>query len=166
MIRKNSKAFLAFMAFAACWAAVAAGDSRRDRRNGAEFIAVFRPKTMEWASDPRRCPEPNPLFLTMTGKAQTTLGLVEVVQSHCEDAAHTVIHGGVSKMTAADGEVLQGTYEGKIMRSADGTFVIITGTYANTGGTGKFARAHGKGVSAGSLDFATGDIIIAVTGTL
>jgi len=166
VVRNISKALLATLAGVASFAALAAGDSGRGHRNEGGFIAVFRPQSLDWSSDAQRCPAPNPLVLTMTGRAQTTVGLADVVQIHCEDSGHTVIRGGVSKMTMADGQVLQGTYEGRIMRSADGTFVVIDGTYVNTGGTGKFARAHGKGVSAGSLDFATGDVIIAVTGSL
>lgn len=166
MVRHISKALLATLAGAASFATLAAGDSGRGHRNDAEFIAVFRPQSMDWAKDPQRCPDPNPLVLTMTGKAQTTVGLADVVQTHCEDAGHTLIRGGVSKMTLANGDVLQGTYEGRITRSADNTFVIIDGTWANTGGTGKFGHAHGKGVSAGSLDFATGEVIIAARGSL
>jgi len=161
------KSLVATLAGILSCAALAAADSGRGSRNNHEFIAVFKPQSTVVVKDnPERCPEPHPLFFTMSGKAQSTIGEVEFVQTHCEDAAHTVFVRGDSKFTTTDGDVLQGTYEGRILHSADGKFVIVDGTWKNTGGTGKFTRARGKGVSAGSLDFATGEIIITFTGSL
>jgi hypothetical protein len=141
-----------------------AGDSRSSDQQ--EFIGVFRPTSTVVTADPRRCPSTHPLLFTITGKAQTTAGPLDFVQSHCEDYAHTTFRRGVSKMTAVDGDVLNGTYKGQIVLSPDGSYVVIDGNYANTGGTGKFTRAYGRGVSAGTIDFTTGEIILAVTGCL
>ena len=78
--------------------------------------------------------------------------------------------GSLSTATPAHasnyGVELNGTYRGQIVLSPDGSFVVIDGTFNNTGGTGKFAGARGRGVSAGTIDFATGEIILAVTGCL
>lgn len=168
MTRMNSKALLATLAGAASWAALAAGDyDRAGRNNDQDFVGLFRPQSTVVATDPHRCPDrTHPLLFTITGKAQTTAGPADFIQSHCEDAAHTSFRRGFQKITAADGDVLYGVYKGQILLSPDGTYVVIDGTYANTGGTGKFADARGRGVSAGTIDFATGEIIIAVTGSL
>jgi len=163
MTHKTSKTLLATLALAASWATLAGGDDRCDDQ---AFIGVFRPQTTVVSADPQRCPATHPLLFTISGKAQTTVGPLDFVQSHCEDYAHTGFRRGVSKMTAVDGDVLNGTYRGQIVLSPDGTYVVIDGTYANTGGTGKFSRAHGKGLSAGTISFVSGEIILAVTGTL
>jgi len=166
MTHKTPKILLATLALAASWAALAGGDDRDSRCDEQPFIGVFRPQSTVVSQDPQRCPATHPLLFTISGKAQTTAGPLDFVQSHCEDYAHTSFRRGVSKMTAVDGDVLFGTYKGQIVLSPDGSYVVVDGSYANIGGTGKFARAHGKGTSAGTIDFSTGEIILAVTGGL
>jgi hypothetical protein len=75
----------------------------------------------------------------------------------------------LKSITAPNGNLLHGTYEGRLWPTpttgTDGAPVVI-GAYRNTGGTGAFVKAKGKGVTVGTVNVFTGGVVIAVTGNL
>jgi hypothetical protein len=147
------------------------GDDDGDGRRKVDFVGVFHPVVTGFAMDASRCPDPqHPLLLTFQGDAYTTLGHATFEQSHCEGFDHTSFERGRQAITFDDrGDRLLGTYSGSLLATpttSGDLRLIIDGLYHNTGGTGRFTHAHGRGISAGVVDSATGEAEVAVSGTL
>lgn len=143
-----------------------AGTEDGSSRFGADLLGVFRPETMNFSIDPQRCPDAShPLLAQITGTAHTNLGTAPFVQSHCEDFAHTSFRRGQMTLTTSSGDQLFGTYKGQLVASGDG-IILVDGHYEDVGGTGTLANSHGNGVSVGTINTLTGEIIIALKGTL
>jgi hypothetical protein len=134
------------------------------------FAGVFYPAfSASPTVDPQRCPASHPILFQFQGDSYTTLGYSAIAQSHCEDEAHTSFVRGQQTITMPNGDLLYGTYEGRILptptTATDGA-LVVNGRYRNVGGTGAFAKANGKGVSVGTVNLFTGAVVIAVTGSL
>lgn len=150
-------------------ASAVAGDRDRPERR-TPFVGVFYPAFVGAAVDATRCPDPaQPVLLSFTGTAQTSLGAATIAQSHCEGPGVLGFSRGRQTITFGDGTQLFGTYEGGLIATpttpSDG-LLVIDGRIRLTGGTGALQRARGKGLSAGTVDTRTGAAIIAVSGTL
>lgn len=134
------------------------------------FAGVFYPAfSAPPVLDPARCPATHPILFQFQGHSNTTLGYAAIAQSHCEDYEHTSFVRGLQTITTQNGDMLHGTYEGKILPTpttgSDGA-LVVSGQFRNTGGTGVFAKANGKGVTVGTVNLFTGAVVIAVTGDL
>ena len=133
------------------------------------FAGVFYPAILAVTIDPQRCPATHPVLFHFEGDSNTTLGHATIAQSSCEDCEHTSFVRGQQTITAPNGDLLYGTYEGKILptptTATDGV-LVVKGAYRNTGGTGAFAKANGKGATVGTVNVVTGAAVIAVTGNL
>ena len=144
-----------------------------DGRGGGKplaFAGVFYPAfSAPPALDPVRCPATHPILFQFQGDSNTTLGYAAIAQSHCEDEAHTGFVRGLQTITTQNGDMLHGTYQGKILPTpttqTDGA-LVVSGAYRNTGGTGAFGKANGKGVTVGTVNLFTGAVVVAVTGDL
>jgi hypothetical protein len=134
------------------------------------LIGVFYPAfSAPPVADPARCPETHPTLFQFRGDSYTTLGYATIAQSHCENDSHSSFVRGQQTITTQNGDMLHGTYEGRILMTpttANDGVLVLDGTYRNRGGTGAFAKANGKGVSVGTVNLFTGAVVIAVTGDL
>jgi hypothetical protein len=133
------------------------------------FAGVFYPAILAVTIDPQRCPATHPILFQFEGDSNTTLGYAAIAQSHCEDFEHTAFVRGQQTITAPSGDLLYGTYEGKILptpTTANDGVLVVRGQYRNAGGTGAFAKANGKGVTVGTVNLSTFAVLIAVTGDL
>lgn len=96
----------------------------------------------------------------------THLGWVDVVAQHCSDFDTITYGDGRLTITAANGDVLRGTYSHGISTAPpplsgfqdDFTFV--------DGGTGRFAFASGGGTEVGVFDFDTSETWVRMEGVL
>jgi hypothetical protein len=141
-----------------------------ERQPKVDFIGVFRPVPVAFGADPVRCPEPSHrLLLTFQGIAYTTLGRATFTQSHCQAADHSSFRRGEQTITFDNGDQLFGSYSGVLLptptTATDGR-LIIDGIYRNVGGTGALEHAHGRGISIGIVDTATGFATVTVSGKL
>jgi hypothetical protein len=149
----------------------AAEGRENDHRRQKDFIGIFYPVLKGLPIvDARRCPDAShPLLMTFDGVAYTNLGQATFEQSHCVDFDQTSFRRGQQAITFANGDKLFGVYSGSLLptptTASDGR-VIIDGLYRNVGGTGQLTHAHGRGVSAGAVNIATGSAEVTVTGTL
>jgi hypothetical protein len=138
-------------------------------RDTSQFIGVYYPVVTGVAIDLHRCDLSHPILLTFAGSTQTTLGRAKFTQSHCEDVAHTSFTRGFQTTTFESGEQLFGKYHGTLLATPttvlDG-ILLMSGFYRNTGGTGALMNAHGRGISAGTVDTATGAAAVTVSGSI
>jgi hypothetical protein len=164
-LRKTKKAAMALgMALA-----TASAQPTEDAREPV-FVGVFQPAIERVTRDPLRCPDAtHPLLFQLRGTAQTSLGAAALVQSHCEDEAHTSFRRGEQLLTLGTGPSISGVYEGRIRATpstaADGV-LILEGRYRHTGGSGLAERPNGSGITAGSVNTKTGAVLITISGTL
>lgn len=104
------------------------------------------------------------LTIVSTGSGNATqLGRFTIVQSHCVNPATFAFTDGEATMTAANGDLLYGTYSGQLTPIAPPVFGLL-GHFAHAGGTGRFVNATGEGVATGTLNFATGEAILDLDG--
>ena len=81
--------------------------------------------------------------LTGEGKA-TALGKFRIVATQTTDGATGVISGGSITFVTKQGDTLTGTYAGQEYYPPDDpNAVLVDATLTITGGTGRFAGAHG-----------------------
>ena len=127
--------------------------------------------------DARRCPEVTevtgeeevPIWVTTlegTGWA-SHLGRVEVWNEYCVNGVGEY-GDGVLKLTAANGDVLEGTFSGGVSAWPDSEgWSDFRDEYTFTsGGTGRFATASGSGAETGSINVVTREWTLEITGTL
>lgn len=155
--------------FAGAPTALGAHEDGRDRHDedGKDFIGVFYPVPVVVRQfDANACPASHPYYFEFRGVAMTNVGRGTFVQHHCEDAQDTSFVRGRQTITF-DGGVLEGTYSGTILvNNAPSGYLIVDGSYRNQGGTGRFAHAHGRGISAGLIDLVKQQFTVTVSGAL
>lgn len=104
---------------------------------------------------------------SFTGSGYAThLGWVELVAGHCSDFDTFTYGDGILTITAANGDILKGTYTGGFTTAPcplcgfqdDFTFV--------GGGTGRFAVASGGGTEFGVFNIGTGDFWVRMEGVI
>lgn len=111
------------------------------------------------AANPSPCPM---VRVDSAGRGQATyLGRFSISQSHClNPQSPLAFTGGTLVATAANGDLLYGTYGGAFVPTgAPGVFTVV-GSFTITGGTGRFARATGSGSASGEATFAGGTIAL------
>jgi len=168
MSTRSPKSLLAAWLLVASCATLA--DDGRGGGKPLAFAGVFYPAFSAAPTvDPTRCPASHPILFQFRGDSYTTLGYATIAQSHCEDMDHTGFVRGLQTITTRNGDMLYGTYNCIFKQTptteSDGA-LIVTGAYRNTGGTGAFSKANGKGVTVGTVNLFTGAVVISVTGDL
>ena len=101
-----------------------------------------------------RCPAPQMLVSLAGGGRATHVGKYTIVNSHCVDPSTGALTDGTFIKTAANGDLIFGTYSGSstvIQPPAPIGIFSLTGTLGFTGGTGRFAGATGTASMNGSL---------------
>lgn len=76
------------------------------------------------------------------------------------------ISEGVFTMTAANGDMLQGSYGGRASSTTDPTVVAFDDVAIIRGGSGRFARASGQFDIHGTADLVTGTYSRRMSGTI
>lgn len=119
-----------------------------------------------------RCPEMAEAQLEVSWVASFTgfgyathLGRFEATAAHCSNEATGIYMDGRLTMTAANGDVLVGTYTNG---TSDPTGFPVIGflddvTFTN-GGSGRFATASGYGTERGAVDLYTGEFTVVMEG--
>ncbi|MGI9181389.1 MAG: hypothetical protein ACR2H9_12925 [Longimicrobiaceae bacterium] len=104
--------------------------------------------------------------VSFTGSGQAThLGRTEATGFLCLDAATFTFTGGTMTLTGADGSQLHGTLDGQLVPQEWPLFEVA-GTYAITGGSGRFAGASGSGVLRGEVNWETDEASFELEGTV
>jgi hypothetical protein len=99
-----------------------------------------------------------PWYMDIFGSGVAThMGLVTVYQHHwiapVADSNDLVFYDGVSIWTAANGDILDGTYYGRMVFNPVGGYFEIHGHFVFDGGTGRFKDAQGAGLASGIQRF-------------
>ncbi len=97
-----------------------------------------------------------------TGEA-THLGEYQISRRHCFNPGNTppTFEDGIFEMTAANGDVLTGSYDGElgdvleVDENGNPIVIVIDAPYVITGGTGRFANAEGAGETEGIFNLQT-----------
>ncbi|MFP3852948.1 MAG: hypothetical protein ACLFWD_01500 [Anaerolineales bacterium] len=97
-----------------------------------------------------------------TGEA-THLGEYQITRRHCFNPGNNppTFEDGIFEMTAANGDVLSGTYAGaladvlEVDQNGNPVVIVIDAPYVITGGTGRFADAAGEGETEGIFNLQT-----------
>ena len=95
----------------------------------------------------------------------THLGRLTTDQSHCASPTSLEFTDGEFTLTAANGDLLRGTYFGEFLPLEPPLF-SIDGHFTFTGGTGRFAGATGGGDASGVQNLATGEATVTLVGTI
>jgi len=108
-----------------------------------------------------RCTVPSDWVIEFTGTARITrFGKSEVVFEHCSQAdfatGNATYQDGMLAVTAANGDVLWGTYGNGTAAFVSPTAVAWKDDFILTGGTGRFAGASGSGLDQGTSYMDTG----------
>ena len=89
---------------------------------------------------------------TLTGIGSSTLGHFRLDGTHEANVATGTMSNGLLTITfVGPGDTISGTYSGIAFTTADPTRFEIEGEVIFTGGTGRFARAKGRGPFRGEL---------------
>jgi hypothetical protein len=130
------------------------------------LCATLGPKTLHANDRPYRATEtsvlvseapspacgPGQVLVQIEGRGVAThLGAYTAVRQHCFDFALSAIQAGAFTFTAANGDVVSGTYAGELVFTPGGS-ILIDVSWEITGGTGRFAGASGSGLSHGTFD--------------
>ena len=101
------------------------------------------------------------------GGLQHYTGRFTDAQHHCIYANSLIFDKGQFVFTAADGDLLVGSYYGDLV-PADNTGVLfeVQGHWVISGGTGRFANATGSGLASGPLNSSTGLVNLELVGTI
>ena len=98
------------------------------------------------------------VLLEVTGTGQAThLGHYSGFYRECLDPATGAVTGGTFTLTAADGDTISGSYSGQAVPTDDPDVVEYEDPGVITGGTGRFADAHGHVTTGGLANLATGE---------
>jgi hypothetical protein len=97
------------------------------------------------------------LVLEVTGTDYAThLGNYNSHSRECFDPATGVVTGGSFTLTAANGDIVFGTYSGQVSPTGDSNVLAYDDPGVITGGTGRFARASGIVTQSGLANLETG----------
>lgn len=107
---------------------------------------------------PVRCPTgPNQVATVATGEGTAThLGHVSEAESNCVDFATLTLTQGEFTLTGADGDRVEGVFEGSASFDPPPPSADLACTWAVTGGTGRFTGASGAGVCVDSHQLGDG----------
>jgi hypothetical protein len=106
------------------------------------------------------------LTIQIRGPGRAThLGALTTVQSHCVTPPSFDFTEGEFTLTAANGDQLFGTYEGRFI-PLDPPLAAIDGEFTFDGGTGRFVGATGGGDASGVQNLATGEATVELKGTI
>lgn len=112
---------------------------------------------------------PPPWYMEIHGSGEAShMGHVTVYQYHwvvpTEDPNVVAFYDGVWIWTAANGDILQGTYAGKQVLNPGG-YWEIHGYFYIDGGTGRFQHATGEGPASGTVSM-LGEAHLILDGTI
>ena len=103
--------------------------------------------------------------VTGTGYA-TQLGKSSAHYRECLLPATGAVTGGTFTLTAANGDMLFGTYSGQAFPTGDPNVLTYEDPGVVTGGTGRFADASGSVTQSGVANLATGEYEGTLTGSV
>jgi hypothetical protein len=107
----------------------------------------------------------NGIIVDVTGTGHATqVGQYSVHYRECFDAATGAVTGGSFTLTAANGDMLFGTYGGRALPTGDSNVVAFDDPGVIMGGTGRFAGAGGVANTAGVANLATGEYTGTISG--
>ena len=96
----------------------------------------------------------------------TQVGNYRVDYSECFVPATGAVTDGSFTLTAANGDVLSGTYGGRVSPTADPNVIAFDDPGVVTGGTGRFAAASGSITQSGVANPATGRYTASLVGSI
>jgi hypothetical protein len=103
------------------------------------------------------------IALDVTGTGDGTyLGHYSAHYRECFDPATGAVTDGSFTLTAANGDMIFGTYSGHVLPTDDPNVIVFEDPGVITGGTGRFAGVSGVMTASGVANLATGNY----TGTL
>ena len=107
------------------------------------------------------------IVIDVTGTGHgTQVGAYTVHYRECFVPATGAVTGGTFTLTAANGDMLFGTYGGQASPTADPNVVTFDDPGVITGGTGRFAGAGGVANASGVANLATGKYTGALAGSV
>ena len=110
------------------------------------------------------CPTGLADFVRGAGQA-THLGRITAETFACIDLATLQATNGRFTFAGADGSHVTGTYQLQGTPQSE-TFLVLDGSFVVTGGTRRFAGASGGGQVTGTIDFATGALVLNFDGLI
>src|SRR6266487_671528 len=129
------------------------------------FKMTLNLMTTSIAPNPDACGTGSLVNIVGNGNA-TELGRFTDTQHHCIYPDSLVFDNGHFVFTAANGDLLVGSYHGFLTPTGNPTVFDVHGQWVVTGGTGRFANATGSGVASGSLNAETGLVNLKLDGTI
>ena len=127
-------------------------------------------KTQEALSyDGIRCPGSILVGTTIGQGRASEIGPVSLSASDCPatlDNVNFFFSNGILTITAANGDSITALYSGTLLPLAGSDLHALSGTFAVTGGTGRFAGARGSGNLQGTEDMKTLKGQIEISGRL
>lgn len=105
------------------------------------------------------------LDVTGTGNA-TEFGSYSAHYRECFDPTTGAVGDGSFTLTAANGDTLHGSYSGQVLPTSDPNVIAFNDPGVITGGTGRFAGAHGTVTQSGAANLATGGYTATLSGGL
>jgi hypothetical protein len=107
------------------------------------------------------------IVVDVTGTGHSTLvGEYRAHYRECFDPATGAVTGGTFTLTAANGDMLFGTYGGQASPTGDPSVVAFDDPGVITGGTGRFAGASGTANTSGHANLATGEYTGTIAGSM
>ena len=111
--------------------------------------------------------EASGIIVDVTGTGHSTqVGKYSVHYRECFVPATGAVTGGSFTLTAANGDMLFGTYGGQAVPTGDANVIVFDDPGVITGGTGRFAGASGIANTAGVANLATGEYTSTISGSL
>lgn len=158
-------------------AALPAGASKHEPEKELPFSALLTSTAVDFNTDPddvaARCGDVARAFSVTTTNAvgtATHLGRIDLVAEHCSYFDESGNPGPYTKgemaITAANGDVLLGTYtDGMSLTPPPQIEFVDVFTFID-GGTGRFIEASGGGVEVGLFDVAVGELTLSMDGVI
>jgi hypothetical protein len=111
--------------------------------------------------------ETSGIVVDVTGSGHAThLGDFTTHYRECFVAATGAVTDGSFTLTAANGDMIFGTYGGQVSPTGDSTVFAYEDPGVITGGTGRFAGASGIVGTSGVVNLATGEYSGTITGSV
>jgi hypothetical protein len=177
--RPRRRALLPFVAILALVVGTAspAGATNGMPEKEVPFSAVITSTEFGFNTDPdavaARCGDVARAFSVTTTRAvgtATHLGRIDLVADHCSYLDESGNPGPYTKgelsITAANGDVLLGTYTDGMSLTPPPLIEFVDVFTFVDGGTGRFIEASGGGVEVGIFNMATGEIVLRMEGVI